>query len=118
MSIVDEYTKQMYECYQSMTGGVMHVSVDDFIKLRKEAVKEIHAGFSAGKEAGAQKQSAVRKTVPNEKERQIARTDTPVAVQPQKTATIAPIRQQEEPIKEKAAVNAFSLLRSIPDNWN
>ena len=121
--MIDEYTKQMYMCYQELTGGAMHVSVDDFIKLRKEAVKEVQAGFRI--ENGIRREleqipesEPVRSNVQEITPRQ---SKQPRTVQPErakeKPATIEPIHQQEE-MSHKEAVNAFSILRGIPDNWN
>ncbi len=121
--MIDEYTKQMYMCYQELTGGAMHVSVDDFIKLRKEAVKEVQAGFHVNNEIHRESKQTPKSEPARDNVQEITprQSKQPRTAQPErakeKPATIKPIHQQEE-MPQKEAVNAFSILRGIPDNWN
>ncbi len=120
MSIIDDYTKQMCECYRAVSGSTPHISITDFIKLRKEAIKEVNAGFNANIESVGEKAIPIsfqnNNMVPNI--HMTAKQQPASETKP--SAKVAAISQhenhplQEEPDEE----SAFSLLKRIPDNWN
>lgn len=117
-SEIRKQTNIVIQAYESLVGGDISLSVDEFIAVRRQAENEITGKVSAVKEVNSEDRRSKQpvksenniRSIPHVEALQTEKDQTTYKESSRKDDNKGPI-QQNEP-------SDFDILRKVPDEWN